>query len=180
VARSVGSKNLEILGAKEALRALNSIDKKARRQVTKDYAQIVSTVVQEARSSTPTEPPLSGMQYRWNARRVSGIFPWNNTKSDRAIKPFVSGKKPRQYGAFVSDLATFGIKWTSADALVVEMAGRGPVPTAKGKQMVSALNSKYGTPGRFLWKAYLAHQDTVEREVELLIRDVMRRVQKEI
>lgn len=171
---------VSLIGTKEALRALNSIDKKARRQVTKDYAQIVSSVVQDARQSTPQEPPISGMKYSWKARRVSAIFPWNNAKSDRAIKPFVSGKRPRQYGAYVSDLATFGIKWTAADALAVEMSGKGPVPTARGKQMVAALNAKYGTPGRFLWKAYERHADEVLRETEKLIKRVMAQVNKEI
>lgn len=172
---------LEMVGVKEALRALNSIDKKARRQVTKDYAQIVSSVVQEARNSTPNDPaPLSGMKYSWKARRVAPIFPWHGAKSDRAIKPFVSGKKPRQYNAYVSDLAAFGIKWTSADALAVEFSGKGPVPTQKGKEMVAELNKKYGTPGRFLWKAYERHAETVLAETEKLIRKVMKQVQKEI
>lgn len=171
---------LEILGAKEALRALNSIDKKARRQVTKDYAQIVSTVVKEAQATTPAEPPLSGMQYKWSARRVAQIFPWNNAKSDRAIKPFVSGKKPRQHGTFVSDLATFGIKWTSADALTLEFSGKGPVPTARGKQMVAALSQRYGTPGRVLYKAYMKHADQVLYETTLLIKKVMKQVEDEM
>lgn len=171
---------LEMVGVKEALRALNSIDKKARRQVTKDYAQIVSSVVQEAKANTPEEPPLSGMKYKWNARKVSPIFPWNNAKSDRAIKPFVSGKRPRQYGVYVSDLATFGIKWTSPDALTMEFSGKGPVPTERGKRMVAALTERYGTPGRVLWKAYEHHADTVLAETEKLIKRVMIQVQKEI
>lgn len=171
---------VEMVGVKEALKALNNIDKTARRQVTKDYAQIVSVVVQEARRTTPTEPPLSGMQYAWNARRVSPIFPWNNAKSDRAIKPFVSGKRPRKYGAYVSDLVAFGIKWTSPDALTLEFAGKGNVPTARGKQMVAALNAKYGTPGRVLWKAYERHADEVLRETTKLVKRVMEQVQKEM
>ena len=179
MANAAFSSSIEILGAKEALRALNSIDKKARRQVTKDYAQIVSVVVQEARASTPIDPPLSGMQYSWKARKTTPIFPWSNAKSDRAIKPFVSGKKPRQYGAYTSDLATFGIKWTSPDALAVEMSGRGPVPTQKGKEMVRSLTVRYGTPGRFLWKAYLRHEETVVSEVKQLIFKVMKQVEKQ-
>lgn len=171
---------LEMVGVKEALRALNSIDKKARRQVTKDYAQIVSSVVQEAKQTTPKEPPLSGMKYSWQARRVFPIFPWDNAKSDRAIKPFVSGKRPRKYGAFVSDIAAFGIKWTSPDALTLEFAGKGSVPTARGKQMVSALNQKYGTPGRVLWKAYMRHADEVLKETEKLVKKVIAQVNKEI
>jgi hypothetical protein len=92
----------------------------------------------------------------------------------------VSGKKPRKYNAYVSDLASFGIKWTAADALAIEMSGSGPVPTEKGKEMVRALNQRYGTPGRFLWKAYERHAETVLAETEKLIRKVMKQVEKEI
>lgn len=171
----------EIVGAKEALRELNKIDKKARRQVTKDYAQIVSVVIRDARASTPDEPPLSGMKYSWKTRskRVS-VFPWHGSTADRNMKPFVSGKKPRQYGAFVSDLAVFGIRWKGADATAVEMAGRGPVPTQKGRDMVANLNAKYGTPGRFLWRAYERHAEAVTQEVKALILKVMRDVEKAI
>ena len=171
---------LQVVGAKEALRALNKIDKVARRQVTKDYAGIVETVITEARALTPTSPPLSGMKHRWNPGNRGDVFPYDDKKSDRSIKAFVSGKKPRQYGAYTSDLAVFGIRWGSEAALVSEMSGRGPVPTVKGRQMVDALTRRYGDPGRFLWKAYLKHKDEVERRVDLLIREVMRRVQKDI
>ena len=172
--------DLQIVGAKEALRELNKIDKVARRQVTKDYAGIVETVITEARALTPDNPPLSGMAHRWNPGNRGDVFPWNDAKSDRSMKAFVSGKKPRQYGAYTSDLAVFGIRWGSSAALVSEMSGRGPVPTVKGKQMVDALTRRYGDPGRFLWKAYLKHKDEVERRVELLMREVMRKVQKGI
>ena len=177
--RTVNTK-LTVLGAKEALRELNKIDKVARRQVTKDYAGIVETVIVQARQLTPSQPPLSGMKHRWNPGNRGDVFPYDDAKSDRSIKPFVSGKRPRQYGAYTSDLAVFGIRWGSEAALVSEMSGRGPVPTEKGKQMVAALNRRYGDPGRFLWKAYLQHKDEVERRVDLLIREVMRRVQKGI
>ena len=172
--------DLSVVGAKEALRELNKIDKVARRQVTKDYAGIVETVITEARQLTPSQPPLSGMKHRWNPGNRGDVFPWDDAKSDRSIKAFVSGKRPRQYGAYTSDLAVFGIRWSSEAALVSEMSGRGPVPTAKGKEMVDNLTRRYGSPGRFLWKAYLAHKDEVERRVEILIREVMRRVQKDI
>lgn len=173
--------SIDMVGAKEALRELNKIDKVARRQVTRDYKQIVSVVINEARTLTPDDPPLSGMAYSWRTRsKKVAVFPWHGSTVDRNIKPFVSGKKPRQYGAYVSDLAVFGINWKGADTSVVEMSGRGNVPTARGRDMVANLNKRYGTPGRFLWRAYERHSDTVQREVANLIKDVMRRVQKGI
>ena len=171
------------MGVKEALRKLNSIDKVARRQLTKDYAQIVSPIVTEARGNTPVQPPLSGMAYQWKgrgARATKPVFPWAGAKDDRSIRSFVSGKRPRQYGNFVSNLATFGIKWTSPSALAVEMSGKGAVPTVKGKQMVDSLTRRYGEPGRFLWRAYLRHESAVIRDVQKLINDLMRRIERDI
>ena len=172
--------DLSVVGAKEALRALNKMDKVARRQVTKDYAGIVETVITEAKALTPDSAPLSGMSHRWNPGNRADVFPWDDAKSDRSIKAFVSGKRPRQYGAYTSDLAVFGIRWGSEAALVSEMSGRGPVPTVKGQQMVQSLTRRYGSPGRFLWRAYLSHQAEVERRVDILIRELMRRVQNDI
>jgi len=165
------------VGLKEALRELNKIDKKARLQVTKDYKDIVAGVIQDAQAMTPSLPPLSGMQYSWKPGGRAGVFPWQDNKSDKAMKAFVSGKKPRTYGQYTSGLATFGIRWNHPDALVVEMSGKGPVPTQRGQQMVRELNARYGLPGRFLWKAYLKHEAEVLANVEKLIKNVMKQVQ---
>jgi hypothetical protein len=181
--RYVNSSSLEVVGVKEALRELNKIDKKARLQLTKDYKEIVAPVIQEARALTPSTAPLSGMAHQWNgrgAKQSKPIFPYNAGKSDRAIRPFVSGKKPRQFGGYVSNLATFGVRWNSSDAIVIEMSGRGRVPTVKGQQMVRNLSLRYGEPGRFLWKAYLKHEDKVVRNVSKLIDELMRKVQKDV
>ena len=169
-----------MVGVKEALRTLNKIDKVARRQLTKDYAEIVKPVITEARAMTPQQAPLSGMAYQWKGKGKKPIFPYNAGATDRGIRPFVSGKKPRQFGGFTSNLATFGVRWNSSDAIVIEMSGRGPVPTEKGKQMVHALSQRYGQPGRFLWKAYLKHEDEVVKNVQRLINDLMRKVQKDL
>lgn len=166
--------SLEIVGVKEALRTLNRIDREARKQLTRDYKEIVAPVLNTARSLTPATPPLSGMGYRWNPKNRGDVFPWNDAKSDKAIKPFVSGKKPRQFNGFTSNLATFGIRWSAPGATVVEMSGNGNVPTAKGREMVQALTNRYGQPGRFLWRAYERHADEVLKNVERLIKDLMR------
>jgi len=171
---------IELVGIKEALRELNKIDKVARRQVTKDYKEIVSPVIDSAKAMTPAIPPLSGMGYRWNPGYRGDVFPWNDAASDRTIKPFVSGKKPKQFGGFTSHLATFGIRWSSPGATVVEMSGKGRVPTDKGREMVKNLTIRYGQPGRFLWRAYLQHADEVNDNVKKLMNRVMRDVQERL
>lgn len=169
---------LTVVGVKEALRELNKIDKVARRQLTKDYREIVKPALTAAKQLSPMDAPLSGMGYRWNPGYRGDVFPWDGRKEDRGMKPFVSGKKPRTWNGFTSHLATFGIRWSTPGSTVVEMSGRGKVPTTKGQQMVQALTHRYGLPGRFLWRAYTQHQAEVEANVEQLVRDLMRRVQK--
>ena len=44
---------MEFSGLKEALKELNTIDKKLRRQITKDFKQIVQPVVGKAESMLP-------------------------------------------------------------------------------------------------------------------------------
>lgn len=166
--------SIEVAGVKEALHTLNRIDKEARRQLTRDYKEIVAPMINTAKILTPATPPLSGMAYRWNPGNRGDVFPWDDAKSDKGMKPFVSGKKPKSFGGFTSHLATFGIRWSAPGADVVEMSGKGNVPTAKGKEMVAVLTARYGEPGRFLWRAYEQHKDEVEAGVEKLVKDLMR------
>lgn len=171
--------SIEVVGVKEALRKLNQIDKVARRQITKDYKELVAPVLNTARNLTPATPPLSGMKYRWNPGNRGDVFPYDDGKSDKTMKPFVSGKKPKSFGGFTSHLATFGIRWSDPAGSVNEIAGRGKVPTAKGKEMVAALTARYGAPGRFLWKAYTQHADDVVNGVEQLVKDLMKKINDE-
>ena len=172
--------SIEVVGVKEALRELNKIDKQARRQLTKDYREAVAPVVNTAKSYTPAQPPLSGMGYRWQGNGTKPIFPYQGGAVDKTIKPFISGKKPRTFNGYTSHLATFGIRWSSPAAQVVEMAGKGSVPTARGRQMVEALTARFGEPGRFLWKAYAMHARQVQANVQNLIEDVMAQINRKL
>ena len=51
---------IEVTGVKDALRELNSIDKQARRDVTRRFKDIMRPSVQAAQNLTPVEPPMSG------------------------------------------------------------------------------------------------------------------------
>ena len=172
--------SVDVIGVKEALRELGKIDKEARKQLTRDYKEIVAPAINTAKTLTPAEPPLSGMAYQWKTKSGRQIFPWSDQQSDKAIKPFISGKKPRQFNGFTSHLATFGMRWSSPAATVVEMAGKGSVPTERGRVMVQALSARYGQPGRFLWRAYTQHADDVVAGVERLVKDLMRQVNERL
>jgi hypothetical protein len=117
---------IKVVGLKEAIKALNDIDKKARRQLTKDYKQIVQPVIDEAKRRIPNNAPISGWERNWNpankargggSRRVRkdaweevqraerarqrregpGLTPWQSSLAEKNIKAKVSGKKPREF-----------------------------------------------------------------------------------
>lgn len=168
-----------VVGIKDALRELNNIDKVARREITRDYKAIVRTVVDDAQARVPINAPISGMNRKWTTRSGFEMFPMGF--SDDTVQAGVSGRRPKQFGGFVQNLATFYVRFTGPHATLLDMAGKGKVPTVAGKHMVAGLTERLGrSPSRILWPAYEQNAENVEREVQVLVERVMRYVSEGI
>ena len=74
---------IKVMGLKEAIKALNDIDKKARRQLTKDYKRIVDPVIKEAKRRVPGDGPISGWERNWKTRSGRQVLPWVGATGDR-------------------------------------------------------------------------------------------------
>jgi hypothetical protein len=160
---------IEVAGLKEALKELNDIDKKLRRQVTRDFKQIMQPVLNDALSRLPEDAPLSGMKRSWKGRSGGELMAWNPQLVSRNLKAFTSGKKVRDTGlGFKQNLAVFGIRWTGPQATIFDMSRKGA--------MASQLSQRYGDPSRALWRAYEAKQNQVEQQIKDLVSNVMRQV----
>jgi hypothetical protein len=172
---------MNVYGIKEALREINSIDKKARRKVTNDYKKIVKPVVTAAKGALPTEPPVSGWGRSWTTENGRKLLPWDGALGAKYVNAKVSGRKPRVYNGQVRDLATFVVQWAGAINAIYDMAGRRNLPdTAQGAVMIRALETRYGKASRVLWPAYEANADEVVKQVRLLIEDVMAQVNRNL
>lgn len=196
---------IEVVGIKDALRALNDIDKSARRDLTKRYKEVVSGVVAAIRAALPKQPPLSGFARDWDpsrrrpvasstfkrdvvagldaqARRSSGanaILPYYFKNKD--VQAGVSGKKPRRHSAgFYTNLATFYIRAKNPAIELFDMAGKAGGTTERGQLMIDKLSSRFGRPSRVLWPTYEKHKDSVLDAVQKIVDDLMRRVQNEM
>ena len=157
---------MEFSGLKDALAELNSIDKKLRRQITKDFKTIVQPVVGRAESMLPGGAPLSGMARSWKGKSGSDIMSWNDARVKKNIKAFTSGKKVREApSGFKQNLAVFGIKWAGPQATIFDMARNGT--------LANNLTAKYGSPSRVIYKAYEAASADVESQVAELVNRVM-------
>ena len=157
---------MEFSGLKDALAELNSIDKKLRRQITKDFKTIVQPVVGRAESMLPGGAPLSGMARSWKGKSGADIMSWMDGRVKKNIKAFTSGKKVRDApGGFKQNLGVFGVKWAGPQATIADMAAKGV--------MGENLTKKYGPPSRVVWKAYEMMKEDIDRKVQDLVNKVM-------
>jgi hypothetical protein len=163
---SVGM-SVEVVGLKSALGELNKIDKKLRRQITTDFKKIVDPVIVEARRNVPDEAPLSGMARSWTGKSGAELMNWQTNKVNKNLKAFTSGKKVRDKpGGFRQNLATFGIRWGGPQATLFDMARKG--------KLSDALQARYGSPSRVMWRAYESQSSLVDSEVRDLVNRVMK------
>lgn len=173
---------IEVVGVKEALRELNKIDKRLRRQVTKDFKQIVQPVVDDAVDLLPFKEPMSGWARGWNPepgrQRASAesrrqILPWDDRAFYAAqIKPFTSGKTPKSFKGFARNATTFGIRWTGPEARLFDTTRSGKTP--QGQRMAIVLNQRFGPASRIIWRAYERSAPDVQFKMKRLVEEVMR------
>lgn len=163
----------EVQGLKTCLATLNQIDKKARRDITKEYKTIVKPVVDEAKQNVPREAPISGWARNWTTKSGFKMLPWQGDIGAKMIKPKLNGRKVREYGGNVQNLAVMSITWSGMVDTVFDIAGRGPVPDARGQQMVKALSEKFGKPSRVIWPAWEKNANEVEKQIEDLIDKIV-------
>lgn len=164
--------NMEVIGVKDALKILNSMDKSLRREITSDFKKIMETTVKDAIELVPTDkPPISGMGRVWITKSNIELLPWSNVKPARQIKAWTSGKSIRDtsYG-FKKNVGVFGMKWSGPQARLFDMAGK----AKPGSPMAQALTEKYGSPSRAMWKAYERNKDEVNGQIENLVYKIMR------
>lgn len=158
---------VEVLGLKEALKELNTMDKKLRRQITRDFKQIVQPVVGKAESMLPQGPPLSGMARSWTGKSGADIMSWNDTRVRKNLKAFTSGKKVRDApGGFRQNLGVFGIRWLGPQATALDMLAKGV--------MADNLTDRFGPPSRIIYRAYDSASDEVQQQVKELVNKVMK------
>ena len=200
------STDIQVVGIKDALRELNDIDKKARRDLTKRYKEVVQVVVDEIQRQFPEQPPLSGFARSWDpskkrgaskslARRdawaaveqsekinsgANAILPWDAKR--KQVKAGVSGKRPRRHktAGYMTNLATFYIRWEGPGARLFDISGRGSFGQGSGRGMINALNSRFGKASRIMWPAYEKKAATVEDAIRAIVNDLMERVNRDV
>ena len=179
---------IDVYGVQNALKELNDIDRKIRRQVTKDIKAVGNQIVTEARSmvstqSTSNGAPLSGMrrgslirgrEAGWNISEVQGGF--NVRVGVRATKEryvdFDQGGYTRQvvYGAKPYRLMV--IQQKSFAGAIYDHAGAG-ISGIRNTSFIANLNKEVGDAPRVVDKAVESNRPAVTAELLSLVGKVM-------
>lgn len=189
-----------VVGLKDALKTLNKTAPTLRREITKDYKQIVEPLIKAAQQITPTIGPVSGMD-RSGWRYASGweVLPqsgWNGTKAQKAFKAKISTRRVKEFRGTLENVGTFRMVWTGFANTVFDMAGRQSsgnrdvfsrvgshgrrVGTVGGPNLIAVLRGRYGSASRTVWPAYEKNKNELDVEMTKLVERVMREVQNEL
>ena len=157
---------VEVVGLKEALREINKIDKVTRREITKEYKNIVSPVILSAQQVNMSQLALSGFAGNWITRSGYRMFPLLDTRLSKLMVAGTSGKKPKEFNGRMQNSSVFFIRWKSPQATLLEMAAKGKL----GQNMTM----KSGPPGRVMWKAWEQHENEVMENMRDLVSGIMK------
>ena len=179
---------IDVYGVQNALKELNDIDRKIRRQVTKDIKTVGNQIVQEARSMVSTQSrsngaPLSGMrrgslirgrEAGWNISEVQGGS--NVRVGVRATKEryvdFDQGGYTRQvvYGAKPYRLMV--VQQKSFAGAIYDHAGAG-ISGVRNTAFIANLNKEVGDAPRVIDKAVESNRPAVTAELLSIVGKVM-------
>ena len=175
---------MEVNGLREALKEINKLDNKLRRQLTKDFAKAADPMVQVARSKVPDRPPLSGMARRWKSNSKTEGPLWVGDEASN-IKASINTRRARkrnlgqgaQYetvGAVRVSTASKGArKIQSRNLFIFDMAGRGSGSNDQGRRMMEQLNSRFGRGSRVMWPAAESTMEQVQNNLKPVVKKVM-------
>jgi hypothetical protein len=153
---------VEIVGAKEAIKALGKIDKDLQKQFKADAKQIAQPLVSLAGSKYP-DTPLSGMNRKWT-QNGKQLFPYTKAKAVKGLKVKFSTRR--------NDANVIYVTQSDPGAVVVETAGRG-----KSTMLSENLRAK---TNRILWPAAEQALPSITEELRALVLRVIATVNQEL
>lgn len=180
----------EIYGIQEALKALNSLDRTLRRQITKDIQGGAGRkLVDQARSLIPTKPPISGMG---RSPLIGGreTTQWDRAQVTRGIRTIVGQRARPPKTITFSNGRTVQFKGTPYQLLVLQQKdAAGAIWDHAGIRNTSMFVDNLIREGDHIGPAAApralqpAAEDvtpTVEDEVRKICEDVMRIINRKL
>jgi hypothetical protein len=159
------SARIEVVGAKDTLKALNKIDKELRKQFNADAKEVAKPAIEEAQRNY-VQMPLSGMARKWNANGRQ-VFPYDRAKAVRGVKIKVDTSRKSSNA--------IAIQQTDPGTAIFESAGR-----ATENRLGKSLGALAPGRTRVLGPSVLRKRGEVEKQMRELVLKASRRVQDEV
>ena len=157
------AKTSEITGVKETIKALRRIDPELRKEFNTNYGRAVSPMTNAAKAIYDDQRFPSGTKRTW-APGGRKIFPLTAAKAKTGVKPKINT-------SYRGGTALYVMQANPA-AAVFDIAGRS---TGLG----AAFSAKFGRdPSRVMWPVAERHEKQVKKNVEELVKETTKTVQK--
>jgi len=141
--------NIEVVGIKDTLKDLRTLDPQARKQFARDAKQIAAPITNEAKGNYP-QLPLRGMKYRWR-QRGRDLLPWDARRARSGVTLKIDAGRRRD--------GVITIIQKDPAASIIEFA-------SNNNRLGRSLSTlAWGTPARVMWPAADNHLKDVTREM---------------
>ena len=157
------AKTSEITGVKETIKALRRIDPELRKEFNTNYGRAVSPMTNAAKALYDDKRFPSGTKRTW-APGGRKIFPLTAAKAKTGVKPKINT-------SYRGGTALYVMQANPA-AAVFDIAGI-------GNGLGSAFSATFGRgPSRVMWPVAERHEKQVKKNVEELVKETTKTVQK--
>lgn len=167
---------VQVYGVKDALKEINKVNPKLRREFTKRYKEIVKPVIDEAKKSFPENPPLSRM-----GKPYKHLGAWDGGLVAKGVTARINTRKARkrnvEKGAIYETISTFLIQQKTGWGSLFDMAGR---KNSDSQMVRNLINEGFGNPSRAMWPAYEQQKTEIDVAVLALCKDVMDEVNRNL
>ena len=159
------STTIEVVGVKDTINALRKIDPQLQKDFKAQATQIANPAINAAKA-VYTQVPLSGMAYSWtsNGRKV---FPFTVSKAVKGVRMRFDTRR--------NAVGVILIEQKDPAAAIFETAGR-----ANANRLSNNLEPVTAGRTRLIGPAVYKARKKIEREMQALILDTIRTVQKKI
>ena len=159
------STTIQVVGVKDTINALRKIDPQLQKDFKAQATQIAEPAISAGRA-VYTQVPLSGMAYSWtsNGRKV---FPFTVSKAVKGVRMRFDTRR--------NAVGVILIEQKDPAAAIFETAGR-----ANANKLSANLEPVTAGRTRLIGPAVYKARRKIEREMQSMILDTIREVQKDI
>ena len=159
------STTIQVVGVKDTINALRKIDPQLQKDFKAQATQIAEPAI-SAGKAVYTQVPLSGMAYNWtsNGRKV---FPFTVAKAVKGVRMRFDTRR--------NAVGVILIEQKDPAAAIFETAGR-----ANANRLSNNLEPVTAGRTRLIGPAVYKARRKIEREMQAMILDTIRTVQKDI